>query len=95
MFATAPVKTIVPTSAILELYGTYRSQFKIRKNEVSGAAVVFLPTPLLLFIQTVRRWKEVSFSLFVGKKYFRVELRKRFLSLFRCCYARELEKRSQ
>jgi len=36
MFATAPVKTIVPTSAILELYGTYRSQFKIRKNEVSG-----------------------------------------------------------
>jgi len=36
MFATAPVNTIVPTSAILELYGTYRSQFKIRKNEVSG-----------------------------------------------------------
>ena len=52
MFATAPVNTMVPTSAILELYGTYRSQFKIRKKEASGAAVVFLPTPLLLFIQT-------------------------------------------
>ena len=73
MFATAPVNTTVPTSAILELYGTYRSQFKIRKNEVSGAAVVFLPTPLLLFIQTARkigRWFLLSLFYVVVKKIF-------------------------
>ena len=81
MFATAPVNTIVPTSAILELYGTYRSQFKIRKNEVSGAAVVFLPTPLLLFIQK-SYLGVVSFSLFCGGKIFVLSFENVF-SLFR------------
>jgi hypothetical protein len=40
MRATAPVTTIVPATAIAELYGTYRSQFNTRKKDVSGTTVL-------------------------------------------------------
>ena len=52
MRATAPVTTIVPATAIAELYGTYRSQFNTRKKDVSGTTVLLCePALFSLLIQ--------------------------------------------
>ena len=52
MRATAPVTTIVPATAIAELYGTYRSQFNTRKKDVSGTTTALLSLLIQLFLSS-------------------------------------------